>query len=126
MILSSIAVIDSALVTSYQFIISIQFILRFYLIHIHYGTFILYVVLLYPGCARLLKSNKTARIVTLIFPLNIDNLNPSIGPPYPVTIEQYHEVLSNYGFKLEDSYMSEHSIKPRKNREMVAIWSINR
>ncbi len=77
------------------------------------------------GCTRLLKSNKTSRIVTLIFPLNIDNLNPLSGPPYPVTINQYAEVLSNYGFKLEDSYLSEHSIKPRKNREMVAIWSVN-
>ena len=77
------------------------------------------------GCARLLKSNKTSRIVTLIFPLNIDNLNPLNGPPYPVTIEHYAEVLYNYGFKLEDSYISDHSIKPRKNKEMVAIWSVN-
>jgi SAM-dependent methyltransferase len=100
---------------------------------------------------RRLITPQTGILATLIFPLKQPHDDPSKGPPYPVTLEDYDKVLSKNNFqlvKLEkvinslfisilcfNFYIFLHggtfhqnvnSIKPRLGREMMAYWSLKR
>ena len=50
----------------------------------------------------------------------------NIGPPYPVTLASYEEILIPFGFTCIKSYPVTHSIKPRLGREMMAYWILNK
>ncbi|CAK4204525.1 unnamed protein product [Aphanomyces euteiches] len=67
---------------------------------------------------------KSGRLVTLLFPLAPPNAPAySVGPPYPMSLDDYRQHFEAAGFHLESSYTPTATIKPRKGRELLAIWS---
>lgn len=54
--------------------------------------------------SRLLR-NEESILMTLVFPLNIKNQDSSIGPPYPVLLSDYEQVLNSVGLVCVEQYM---------------------
>ena len=63
----------------------------------------------------------TGRLLTLMFPVLPDaEMN---GPPYPVSVEDYQQVLEPRGVIMEaEPYPSKHTIRPRVGKELVCWW----
>jgi ubiquinone/menaquinone biosynthesis C-methylase UbiE len=69
--------------------------------------------------SRLLK--KGAMLVTLMFPLDADKRDKNDGPPFPLSVELYHELL-NDNFELVSINDCQRSPPKRQGREKIAIW----
>ena len=68
--------------------------------------------LLTPGSGRLL---------TLMYPIVTDD--PLQGPPFPVSVADYRQVLQPHGFELEtEPYESQHTVESRRGMELVGWW----
>eukprot|EP01033_Poteriospumella_lacustris_P004451 gene4451-3183_t len=66
-------------------------------------------------------------LATLIFPLappNISAEERAKGPPYPVSIEDYHAELTSDKWELVSINKDVKSIKPRMGREVMALWRL--
>mmetsp|Transcript_8265 Transcript_8265/g.12327 ORF Transcript_8265/g.12327 Transcript_8265/m.12327 type:complete len:232 (-) Transcript_8265:233-928(-) len=63
-------------------------------------------------------------LITVIFPLATLESDSFKGPPYHVSLMDYRSVLDPLGFELMMSTENVPSIKPRKGREMLAIWKL--
>jgi hypothetical protein len=74
---------------------------------------------------------KTGRLLTLIFPflkgVNTSGSKPLRGPPFPVTVEDYKQVLEPLGFKMtvEGPCVSEYTVESRKGQEFVCWWTFD-
>lgn len=66
-------------------------------------------------------------LLTLMFPYSTTErtILPR-GPPYPVSLQDYQEALSENGFQLSPDcpYASESTVEARKGQEMVGWWSL--
>jgi len=64
----------------------------------------------------------TGRLVTLLFPVG----KFEGGPPFAVDVEAAREELEEAGFVCEEleAVPGEHSLKPRRGREWLGIWSL--
>lgn len=67
---------------------------------------------------------ETGTLATLLFPLLTADGDSSKGPPYPVTLSMYEEVLTPLGFELVSVTKDVDSIKPRQGKEMMAYWKL--
>ncbi len=61
-------------------------------------------------------------VATIIFPLQLNNENETVGPPYHMKLEHYIEKFQQHHFKLIRTNTLEDSIVPRRNRELFALW----
>ncbi|KAF0685934.1 Aste57867_22252 [Aphanomyces stellatus] len=76
-----------------------------------------------PACAvqfHALLQPTTGRLLTLLFPLAPPSAD---GPPYTLTLDVYKEIFGRVGLTLESTHVPTQSIKPRKGRELLAVWS---
>mmetsp|Transcript_9801 Transcript_9801/g.14710 ORF Transcript_9801/g.14710 Transcript_9801/m.14710 type:complete len:270 (-) Transcript_9801:100-909(-) len=64
------------------------------------------------------------RLLTLVYPIDERNGNneSAVGPPFPVTVEEYEKVLFPEGFVKESECTSEETVPQRKGRELVVWW----
>lgn len=77
---------------------------------------------------------ETGRLLTIMFPIppssssSSSSSQPSIldGPPFPVTVEDYKNMLEPHGFQMLDGCPHEHedTIGPRKGNELVSWWKL--
>lgn len=88
--------------------------------------------------SRLLKSSTDQKIngilATLMFPYSDRNSNDNTqythkkvsGPPYPVCLQDYEDILLPLGFRLikQAPVPLENSIKPRAGREVMGYWKL--
>lgn len=75
--------------------------------------------------AELLKP--TGKILTLIFPIfpkDSPEMLAMEGPPYPVSVDAYKNVLEPLGFQIMEGspYESELTVSRRQGKEMVCWW----
>jgi hypothetical protein len=81
--------------------------------------------------STLLQPNR-GKLLTLIFPIvpvldsNDNKTGSSEGPPYPVTLKDYKDVLEPYGFQIQKGspYEHEDTISARKGKELVCWWEL--
>ncbi|RHY27836.1 hypothetical protein DYB32_007727 [Aphanomyces invadans] len=71
----------------------------------------------------------TGRLLTLLFPLALPPSSTSPlssntdGPPYVLSLDDYRRILEPAGLVLEATHAPTRSIKPRRGRELLAVWS---
>jgi methyl halide transferase len=72
--------------------------------------------------AKLLHPTR-GRLLTIIFPI-LPQADPIVGPPYPVSIEDYCMALEPYGIQKDgrEPYESSQSVPSRKGKELVCFW----
>jgi methyl halide transferase len=68
----------------------------------------------------------TGLLVTLIFPLKQLKDDANTGPPYPVLLTDYQQYLQQIDqrWSLLNIQEPKTSIKPRKDRELLAYWAL--
>jgi hypothetical protein len=63
-------------------------------------------------------------LLTIIFPILPDE--EMIGPPYPVSVEDYAKVLNIHGIATKRApFESPHSVRSRAGKELVCYWSFD-
>ena len=64
------------------------------------------------------------RLLTLVFPIDESKaFDPNAeGPPFPVSVAAYEDVLLRHGLIKVSESRSEHSVKPRRDKELVVWW----
>lgn len=65
----------------------------------------------------------TGRLLTFMFPLNDNPTSPTKGPPFPVSVDDYRNVLEPHGVFMEElPYANPDTIPPRRGKELVCWW----